>query len=282
MDRIIKSVAIILGISSILIIAPFCYLKYKTRWEVAIVDKAIAPHSEYTLKMYSVGEPYWPFGSANGQLILEKGKTLVTSVGFEIANDGARFNATNWDVSWYSDRVEIVLLGKEQCDEHVTIYFDGSIERHKLATINKVDVDKIETVEKSETEEKWTDNNVNRELDDVEIMSGYKTIYKLYADTRSIEFDVDYGASENSSRCTLQKNAKTIDYIAYNGKSENGKSGIYVRYQVKIDDNGSILYNEGSIVDIYAYVFATNEVVCSGKKQWDDEETDEFVNVTIN
>lgn len=267
MDRIIKSVAIILGISSILIIAPFCYLKYKTRWEVAIVDKAIAPHSEYTLKMYSVGEPYWPFGSANGQLILEKGKTFVTSVGFEIANDGARFNATNWDVSWYSDRVEIVLLGKEQCDEHVIIYFDGSIERHKLATINKVDVDKIETVEKSETDvifdEKMIDYNVNQQVDVGEIISGYKAIYKLYADTKSIEFEVSYGASEKASRCVLLKNVNVIEYVAYNGKSEDGKCGIYVRYKVEVDGTGSFFYNEGNIVDIYTYVFETGEVMIS-------------------
>ena len=121
--------AITLGVLALIVFIPFVCLRYTTRYKEKLVDKTSSPDKQYILSMYSVGEPYWPFGGAPGRLILEMANSKVARAEFEIANDGARFDEDSWDVTWCSDRVEVVLSGNEQYDELVTMYFDGGVER---------------------------------------------------------------------------------------------------------------------------------------------------------
>ena len=283
MEKTIKIVAITLGILALIVFIPFVCLRYTTRYKEKLVDKTSSPDKQYILSMYSVGEPYWPFGGAPGRLILEMANSKVARAEFEIANDGARFDADSWDVTWCSDRVEVVLSGNEQYDELVTMYFDGSVERKSLTTIRKqADATTTETA-RTDTETTGGEipgNNSEEMPDDVSITAGYKAIYELYGDDKSTEFDVTYGASERSSRCVLNENTSIIDYIVYSGKSPNGKCCIYVRYQVDVSADETVSYDEGHMVDIYAYVLGTKEVVSSGKKQWEDTGSDEFIDVT--
>ena len=89
-----------------------------------------------------------------------------------------------------------------------------------------------------------------------------------------------YGASESSSRCILSESDNSVEYIVYDGKSENGKCGLYVRYRTEKGGDGTYDYGSAEIKDIYAYVFSSGEVISSGKTNWEDTGTDEFEWVT--
>lgn len=235
MEKTIKIVAITLGVLALIVFIPFVCLRYTTRYKEKLVDKTSSPDKQYILSMYSVGEPYWPFGGAPGRLILEMANSKVARAEFEIANDGVRFDADSWDVTWCSDRVEVALSGNEQYDELVAMYFDGGVERKRLTTIRKQPAATTTETARTDTETTGGEipgNNSEEMPDDVSITAGYKAVYDLYNDDNRTEFDVTYGASERSSRCVLNENTGMIDYIVYNGKSPNGKCCIYVRYKV--------------------------------------------------
>jgi hypothetical protein len=51
---------------------------------------------------------------------------------FELHNDGASISGSCWKVTWYEDYVEVVLSGKEQDNEHIILYFDGTRKIHYL------------------------------------------------------------------------------------------------------------------------------------------------------
>ena len=64
-----------------------------------------------------------------------------------------------------------------------------------------------------------------------------------------------------------------MEYIVYDGKSENEKCGLYVRYRTEKGGDGTYDYGSAEIEDIYAYVF-------SRKTNWEDTGTDEFERAT--
>lgn len=88
------------------------------------------------------------------------------------------------------------------------------------------------------------------------------------------------GASESSSRCILSESDTTVEYIVYDGKSENEKCGLYVRYRAEKGGGGTYDYGSAEIKDIYAYIFSSGEVISSGKTNWEDTGTDEFERAT--
>ena len=81
-------------------------------------------YGEYTVELCAIGSPEWPFGSQDGVVILSKGSEIC-SVDFSLHNDGKNMNNGNWRVSWENDKVVVTIMGEEQPDEIITLYFDG-------------------------------------------------------------------------------------------------------------------------------------------------------------
>ena len=104
-------------------------ISYITNYKKVTVDTSNAPDGQYKLLLQSVGEPDWPFGSASGRLILKKNEDTISQTGFELRNDGGSVNDSCWKVTWYETYVEVILSGKEQPDERITLCFDGSVDR---------------------------------------------------------------------------------------------------------------------------------------------------------
>jgi hypothetical protein len=71
-----------------------------------------------------------------------------------------------------------------------------------------------------------------------------------------------------------------VEYLVYNGKSENEKCGLYAHFQSGKNDDGTWAYDSGTIVDIYAYVFETGDVISSGKTGWEDAGSEEYQKAT--
>lgn len=85
----------------------------------------------YTLTMYQVGEPGWPFGPVNGKFVLRKEGKKVTVYSFLVSNDGGGLTAGNAVVKWSDDCVKIRIIGEEQEDMLYTLGFDGTGDSEK-------------------------------------------------------------------------------------------------------------------------------------------------------
>ena len=297
MNKIVKYIVIIAGILVMVVLLPLGYVRYKTRYEAEQISTSMSPDGDYELVIYSVGEPDFPFGAAHGRLVLKDKEKTVTYMPFEVANDGARFDDSDLETTWYIDRVEVVVSGSEQHDELVIMYFDGQTSSRRLTTrygredtiIEKGSEQDSATPEKAsgdsrENAESSTDSSVDPDVNDQpenkEITAGYQAIFEKYSDATAGKFKVYYGASESSSRCILSESDTTVEYIIYDGKSENEKCGLYVRYRAEKGGDGTYDYGSAEIEDIYAYVFSSGEVISSGKTNWEDTGTDEFERAT--
>lgn len=297
MNKIAKYVVIIAGILVMVLLLPLGYVRYKTRYEAEQISTSMSPDGDYELVIYSVGEPDFPFGPAHGRLVLKDKERTVAYMPFEVANDGARFDDSDLETTWYIDRVEVVVSGPEQHDELVTMYFDGQTSSRRLTTrygredtvIEKDSEQDSAAAEKGsgdsrENAESSTDSSVDPDVNDhpenKEITAGYQAIFEKYSDATAGKFKVYYGASESSSRCILSESDTIVEYIVYDGKSENGKCGLYVRYCTEKGRDGTYDYGNAEIEDIYAYVFSSGEVISSGKTSWNDMGNDEFERAT--
>ncbi|MBQ7432419.1 MAG: hypothetical protein IJV50_03010 [Lachnospiraceae bacterium] len=253
---------------------------YETNFKVTVIDTAPSPDQEYEVILQAVGEPGWPFGSAPGRLVLKKDKTILSKTDFEIANDGGSIGKHSWNITWHDDNVEIVLTGEEQYDELLLLYYDGQVERRRLTT--HYGVEKESTSGHVVERETDTAEDLGYELfpGEQQITAGYQAIYALHSDRPMNDFAVEYGASESSSRCVLSENNSTVDYIVYNRRTKNGKCGLYVRYQNEKNSDGTWSDIDGEIVEIYAYVDESGDVVSSGKTRWEDNGSEVYQEAT--
>lgn len=280
MKRAFKIVIIIFGIFAIIVAMLLGILWYKMHYKVSVVDTIQSSDGNYELILQSVGEPYWPFGAAPGRLVLKSGETVVTRTSFEIANDGTSFSERAWSVTWYDDYVEIILSGSEQLDELVTLYYDGQVERSRLTTHYGVESESTSDNIVKDTTDTEDDSEIELFPDEWQITAGYQAIYEIYSDNSIDNFEVYYGASESSTRCVLSENENKIEYLVYIGKSENEKCGLYVYYQSNKNVDGTWSYANGTIVDIYAYVYENGDIVNSGKTNWSDVGSEAYQEIT--
>lgn len=280
MKRAFKIVIIIFGIFAIIVAMLLGILWYKMHYKVSVVDTIQSSDGNYELILQSVGEPYWPFGAAPGRLVLKSGETVVTRTSFEIANDGTSFSERAWSVTWYDDYVEIILSGSEQLDELVTLYYDGQVEHFRLTTHYGVESESTSDNIVEDTTDTEDDSEIELFPDEWQITAGYQAIYEIHSDNSIDNFEVYYGASESSTRCVLSENENKIEYLVYIGKSENEKCGLYVHYQSNKNVDGTWSYANGTIVDIYAYVYENGDIVNSGKTNWNDVGSEAYQEIT--
>lgn len=287
MNKIAKYVVIIAGILVMVVLLPLGYVRYKTRYETEQISTSTSPDGDYEIVIYSVGDPDFPFGAAHGRLVLKCKEKTVAYRSFEVANDGARFYDGDLETTWHGDRVEVVVSGSEQRDELVTLRFNGQTSGRRLTTrYGKEDTaatgksydDNREDVDSSAVSS--VDSAADDQTENKKITVGYQAIFEKYSDATAGKFEVYYGASESSSRCILSEDDNSVEYIVYDGKSENGKSGLYVRYRAEKGRDGTYDYGSAEIKDIYAYIFSSGEVISSGKTNWEDTGTNEFERAT--
>ena len=278
MKKARKKSLIIFGIFLITAFLLLGSVLYITCYRVTVVDTVRSKGGEYEAVLQEVGDPAWPFGFAPGRLVLKKEGRTLTKMDIDIANDGGRINDGNWKVAWRDDHVEIILSGEEQYDELVKLYYDGQVESCQLTTFNGAEVESTY----NNAEEQPAEPETEGELfpGEEQITAGYKAVYEFCSDSAADDLEVYFGAKESSSRCILSEDEDIVEYLRYSGRSQNEKCGIYVRYQNKKNADGTWNNMEGTIMDIYAYVYESGDVVNSGKTAWEDAGSEAYQEVT--
>lgn len=253
-------------------------LMYKLHYEVKTIDISKSPNSKYSLYLQSVGSPVL-FSSADGQLVLKEGKKEIATHKFVLSDDGGSIRKSIWKVSWKSDYVNIIISGSEQDDERIKIRFDGSSESKWMQTRRGKHTNMEEKVpEQNPSENYEAPVDIDLQLEQQIIMEGYKSIYDSIFKEQNASFIEDYNAKGNS-RILLYEDDSVVRYLVYDRKSANKKCGLYVYFSREKNADGSWGTVE-TILDIYAYVYDTGDVVSSGKTHWADVATDAYSEVT--
>lgn len=206
-ERLKKGLKIILGaVAAILVTAVLFWgaFVYRTRYKVTTVTTNGSPDGSYELVLQAVGEAAWPFGPADGRLILRDKKSEVAKRNFTIYDDGAGIREDSWEVAWHDDCVEVVLSGDEQSDEWILLYFDGRIEQG---------------VDDGKQQKDWTHGEVTSPEADVRTVQGkdsHADNSKLPEETGKAEDREDFGGfkeAEESSGGLPQPYGKYLEAL---------------------------------------------------------------------
>ena len=102
--RIKRAFKIILGIivTVIIIIALFWMgFVYRTEYKITTITTSVSPDGTHELILQAVGEAAWPFGPANGRLILMENQKKISKKNFTIRDEGKCIRDDSWAVTWY-------------------------------------------------------------------------------------------------------------------------------------------------------------------------------------
>lgn len=136
MKKVLKLILGCVGIFFLLCLVFWLCFLYVTNYKVTTRDTVVSQDGVYQLSLQSVGEPDFPFGASYGRLVLKKDKTKISSIDFVLHNDGGVIAENCWSVFWYDEYVEITLMGEEQSDEQVQLFFNGKKEVKQLEDAN--------------------------------------------------------------------------------------------------------------------------------------------------
>ena len=84
-------------------------------------------NDQYIIELKTTSSPDFPFGSQDGRIVLKENKKTISSIDFELRNDGKGMDACNWKVDWKDDRVMVTIIGEEQQDERYCLYYNGDV-----------------------------------------------------------------------------------------------------------------------------------------------------------
>ena len=78
----------------------------------------------YEVELYAKGSPIWPFGPQDGKVVLSNQSGKIYEVDFTLHNDGKIMDESNWKVDWKEDRVIVTIIGEEQSDQNIVMYYE--------------------------------------------------------------------------------------------------------------------------------------------------------------
>lgn len=316
MKKILKIILCIFGALVILLLAAVGFFVYLLDYQVRTVDQAESPDGTYELLLQSVGSPLF-FSSADGRLVLKQGKEKIAERDFTLYDDGGSVRADIWQVTWLQEFVRIRISGSEQNDEWIEITYDGKFfsqyparegteteaegaaKQEKEQTYGEEESEGTaeqtygegeseqlseqqeegETYSEEELEEAAEEQRTNQQLKQLRIKKGYRTIYDTCFQEEGYSFTEDYDAKGNS-RAILKEDENSVEYLVYDRESQNGLCGLYVYYRAPRAADGSWSPMDAEILEIYAYVYAGDSVISSGKTGWSDAGSEEYRDAT--
>ena len=254
-------------------------LVYELNYAVSTVDTSVSPDGNYTLELQSVGEPMF-FSPAGARLVLKFGRYEVSRMDTQISDDGGQVRPTSWQVSWEDSGAEVRLKGSEQSDELVTMGFDGSVSTGRAAADESLgELPDAETnTSPAPTDGGATSSEVAQQ-EAKQIDAGYKAVYDAALKSQGYGYQVTYNA-KGDEQVILSQDSEKVVLLIYDRESANGACALFALESCPVEGYGSWSIEEATLLDEYAYVYETGEVIASGKTSWSDAGTQEFRDAT--
>lgn len=126
MKRILKDIVVAIIITTVAASLLIAIITNISRSLEKTIATSVSPDGVYELEFVEVGTAF-SFGPSSVRITLNKGSKRISAYDSTIHNDGGALTSENWYVNWKQDCVTAILSGKEQGNETVTIYFDGTI-----------------------------------------------------------------------------------------------------------------------------------------------------------
>lgn len=113
-----------------------------------------------------------------------------------------------------------------------------------------------------------------------QVNDGFVAIYAHeLSDEKDSRFLTDEDAKGNQE-AIIYEDDKVVRFLRFDRTSDNGKCLLYVYYEADKYEDGSYSPTEARILDMFAYVIETGEVISSGKTTWSDVGTKEYRDAT--
>lgn len=277
--HVIKTVLAVIGGITVVLAVLLVALAYELNYAVRTVDTSTSPDGRFTLELQAVGEPLF-FSPADARLVLRLGRYEVSHVDTSIADDGGQVRTTSWQVSWENSGAKVRLKGSEQSDELVTMGFDGSVSRGRAAADESLGglPDAEANTPATPTDEDITSSEVAQQEAE-EIDAGYKAVYDAALKSQGYGYQVTYNA-KGDEQVILSQDSEKVVILVYDRESANGTCALFALESCPVEEYGSWSIDHAMLLDEYAYVHETGEVIASGKTSWSDAGTQEFRDVT--
>ncbi len=121
----IKKILTFIGIFLLIICVMGAGFLYKIDYKKTEIKSSVSDDKNYTLTVYEIGEPEFAFGSANCRFVLKNNDKKISTLDFEIRNDGGWALPQNVDIKWQDNCAVAYVNGEEQEDTIYYLYFDG-------------------------------------------------------------------------------------------------------------------------------------------------------------
>ena len=88
------------------------------------ITSAVSPDGNYSVTVIEIGSPAFYSPNDCRAVLYEKG-SKVSTVDFEVANDGGNIYPSNFSVEWEKERAVVTADGSEQSPESHSLYYGG-------------------------------------------------------------------------------------------------------------------------------------------------------------
>ena len=128
-----------------------------------------------------------------------------------------------------------------------------------------------ETYDESYDEGYVSDQYLNDRIND-----GLVAIFtEEFASKQGYKYETSWSAKGEAGAVVYEDEAK-VRFLRYDRQSDNEKCCLYVYYQAEKEEDGSYSPSDAKILDMYAYVIDSGEVISSGRRAWADAGTEEY------
>ncbi len=244
MKTFLKEIGILFGVVILILSIGMMFLMYELNYKKVEISQST--EGDYTISMYQIGEPAWPFGPVHGKFVLRKDGRKLNTYSFLVSNDGGGLTSGNAIFKWTDNCVEIRVSGEEQEDMLYILGFDGSNHNEKAGecydrthTYNELYTQMDETLHTTKADADSNDTFIGEETKEIsqEVLDYYMTLepscsfvansgmeYRMVAVDRALgsNFYVLVGTEDGGETCAF------VNPDPYNGSGGEARWIIFI------------------------------------------------------